>query len=230
MSSRPGGAISRRRLHFFLLLDCSGSMAADGKIQALNTAVREMLPHLRTVARDNPHADLVFRAMAFSSGARWIIQQPTAVDAVVWTDVSAGGYTDLGAALQLLAREVRVPPMEQHCFPPAMVLVSDGRPTDDFSRGLQQVLAEPFGAQALRVAVAIGRDAEREVLQAFQGVEGSEPLMAHNAEQLVRMIRLASTVATRAASEVVSPEAVHWPAWPPPRPPGAAGDSKELVW
>ena len=59
MEMRPGALTGRRALHFFLLMDCSGSMAADGKMQALNTAVREMLPHLELVSAQNPHAQLL---------------------------------------------------------------------------------------------------------------------------------------------------------------------------
>ncbi len=46
MDQRPGGAMARRELHFIWLLDTSGSMNADGKIQALNVAIRETIPQL----------------------------------------------------------------------------------------------------------------------------------------------------------------------------------------
>lgn len=39
--------VSRKPLHFFWIADTSGSMSVDGKIQTLNTAVREALPHMR---------------------------------------------------------------------------------------------------------------------------------------------------------------------------------------
>ncbi|MDW8300804.1 MAG: tellurium resistance protein, partial [Anaerolineae bacterium] len=39
MPSRPGGALANRPLHFFWVVDCSGSMAGD-KIQSLNTAAK----------------------------------------------------------------------------------------------------------------------------------------------------------------------------------------------
>ena len=71
MAGRPGASIGGERdLHFLLLADCSGSMANDGRIQALNVAIKEALPHLRAAAAENPHARLLFRAVAFSSGAR----------------------------------------------------------------------------------------------------------------------------------------------------------------
>lgn len=41
MNKRPGGEMATRPLHFIWIADCSGSMGIDGKIQALNNAIRE---------------------------------------------------------------------------------------------------------------------------------------------------------------------------------------------
>jgi hypothetical protein len=41
MAKRPGGELATRPLHFIWIADGSGSMAVDGKIQALNTAIRD---------------------------------------------------------------------------------------------------------------------------------------------------------------------------------------------
>jgi len=40
MSRRPGSELASRPLHFIWIADSSGSMEQDGKIQALNTAIR----------------------------------------------------------------------------------------------------------------------------------------------------------------------------------------------
>ena len=56
---------------------------------------------------------------------------------------------------------------------------------------------------AVRRAVGIGRDADLEVLERFIGSSGQGVLTANNPEQLVRMIRWASTHASRVASNLV---------------------------
>lgn len=222
MSVRPGAHLARRTLQFILLADCSGSMAADGKIRALNNAVREVLPHLADVAAENPHAELLFSAVVFSTGVRWHVDQPTPIKDVVWHDVTAGGYTDLGAALFAVAERLRPEGAGHRSLAPAIVLVSDGQPTDNFDAGLAALLAEPLGAAAARISVAIGRDADRAVLARFQG--GGEPLLAHNPEQLVRSIRWASTAVTRAASELAQPVGQFGPA------PWSISDAGEELW
>jgi uncharacterized protein YegL len=202
MTERPGSRLSARPLHFFIVADCSGSMAADGKMQALNNAIRETLPHLRDVASQNPHAEVLVRAIAFSTGARWHVERPTPVDVLDWEGLGCGGYTDLGAALDLLAQQLAPGVIEERALPPAVLLVSDGMPTDDYRPALGRLLDEPMGAHSVRMAVGIGRDADLEVLERFIGGTGTGALTANNPEQLVRMIRWASTHASRVASNL----------------------------
>jgi uncharacterized protein YegL len=200
MAERPGSVLAHRPLHFFIVADCSGSMAADGKMQALNTALRETLPHLIEVSRQNPHAEVLVRVLTFSSGARWHVAAPTPVEHILWRDLEAGGYTDFGAALELLRAELQVPPMQDRALPPAIVLISDGMPTDDYRPALQRLLDEPWGRRAVRMAVGIGRDADHDVLEQFIADAEVKPVTASNPEQLVRLIRWASVHAGRAAS------------------------------
>jgi uncharacterized protein YegL len=202
MGERPGAQLAARPLHFFVLADCSGSMAADGKMAALNTALRETLPHLVDVASQNPHAQVLVRVVRFATGAAWHIAEPTPVHTLRWEDLTCGGYTDLGAAFELLVPELRVPPMDERALPPALLLVSDGMPTDEYHAALERLLAEPMGAKAVRMAVGIGRDVDMAVLEQFCGDAEHGPVTANNPEQLVRMIRWASTHASRVASQL----------------------------
>ena len=75
---------SRRPLHLIWLADCSGSMSYGGKIQALNTAVREALPHLRRLADEQPDIELLVRAVRFGSGAEWHVAEPTPIERFEW--------------------------------------------------------------------------------------------------------------------------------------------------
>jgi uncharacterized protein YegL len=222
MAERPGSVLAGRPLHFFVLADCSGSMASDGKIAALNTALRETLPHLRVVAASNPHAEVLVRVVRFASGASWHIETPTRVDDVVWVDLDAAGYTDLGAGIDLIASQLDVPPMPARALPPVIVLVSDGQPTDDWAGALERLESRPWGAHAVRMAVGIGRDADPDVLAAFIGDADLPTVTASNPEQLVAMIRWASVHASRVASTV-------GPAGSTLTVPAANGTS-EMVW
>src|SRR5271167_3124745 len=166
--NRPGGKLISRPLHFFWIVDCSGSISGS-KIHELNYAIRTALPEMQTVARENPNAEVKVRAVKFSDSAEWHVSQPTPVENFTWTDVTASGVTCMGSALSLVAEQLKMPPMEQRALPPAIVLVSDCQPTDDFGGGLSALIDQPWGRKAVRLAIAIGGDADLDVLQKFIG-------------------------------------------------------------
>ena len=60
------------------------------------------------------------------------------------------------------------------------------------------------GQKAVRLAIAIGGDADLDVLLKFIGNPEIKPLTARNPEDLVRFIRWASTVAIKQASSPVT--------------------------
>ena len=204
MAKRPGGELATRPLHFIWIADCSGSMETDGKIQSLNNAIRETLPHMQTVADENPNAEVLVRALKFSTGAQWHVSQPTPVADFKWVDLQTNGVTDLGRALNMLAEQMRIPPMSDRALPPVLVLISDGCPTDDFQQGLQALMNEQWGRKAVRIAIAIGEDADTDVLQKFIGHPEMQPLQANNPEELVRHIKWVSTAVLKAASSPAS--------------------------
>lgn len=200
MSFRPGARLERRPLHVVFVLDVSGSMAEDGKIEALNAAVAGTLPHLVELAERNPFAEMLVRAIVFSDGARWHLADPVPVEEVIWRQVSAGGFTDLGAALSLLSESLAVPPMPERALPPVLVLISDGRPTDDVEAGLARLLTTPWGRRAVRLAVAVGSDVDLDVLQDFIDDPHVAPFTARDPEQLAYLVRFATVAASRLAT------------------------------
>lgn len=234
MSKLPGGALASRPLHFIWIADCSGSMGIDGKIQALNNAIREAIPHMQQVAAENPNAQVLVRALAFSNGARWHVSQPSPIAEFRWNDLKAEGVTDMGKALTMLADQLSPDNMPGRALPPVLVLISDGQPTDNFDAGLKTLLDQPWGKKAVRIAIAIGEDADTDVLQKFIGHPEFKPLQANNAETLVRYIKWASTEVLKSASSPASqtldttPTAnVPLPAAPDPATPL---DSADDVW
>lgn len=201
MSKLPGEGLAHRPLHFIWICDCSGSMGVDGKIQSLNNAIKEAIPHMQSVANENPSADVLVRSVKFSNGAQWHIATPVKVSDFRWQDLTAEGITDMGKALRLVADQLKVPPMQDRALPPVLVLISDGQPTDDFKGGLKELKAQQWGIKAVRIAIAIGDDADLQVLQEFVGTNEIPVLRANNPEALVRYIRWVSTAVLKSASQ-----------------------------
>jgi len=190
-----GEKVSSRPLKFFWLLDVSGSMSMDGKITSLNEAIRTCIQPMQEVAKANPRAQMFVRAIKFGSTASWHINQDTPVDNFTWENLTASGETAMGAALELLSKEITESKMPDRCIPPVFVLVTDGQPTDNFDQGLKKLLDEPWGVKAVRIAIGIGKDANMSVLEKFcSNSKEIPPLNANNATDLVNYIRWASTV------------------------------------
>jgi uncharacterized protein YegL len=100
---RPGGELAARPLDFFWICDRSGSMSLNGKIQSLNAAIHESLPHMREVAAQNPFARIRVRSLAFSHGASW---HPTAAPVLLeefrWQDLEADAVVGGKAAADVI--------------------------------------------------------------------------------------------------------------------------------
>jgi uncharacterized protein YegL len=199
MLDRPGGEVSSRPIHFIWITDCSGSMQGE-KISALNTAIRNSIPEMKKVADDNAQAKVLVRAISFSDTAKWHISQPTEIDQFQWVDLIADGPTSMGQALKMVAEQMKMPPMTDRGLPPVLVLITDGEPTDDFKSGLKALMSEPWGKKSVRIGIAIGGDANLEVIQEFIGNPEIKPLQANNAQTLVAYIRWASTAVLKSAS------------------------------
>lgn len=199
----PGGALANRPLHFFWMVDCSSSMAGD-RIGAVNHAIQECIEPMREEAAGNPNAQLYIHTLKFASGASWVTAEPVPIEEFAWEDVEANGITDMGKAFELLAGQLSMPPMPARALPPVIVLLTDGYPTDDWKRPLEKLLKMPWGKKAVKVAIAIGKDAERSVLEAFTG-NPEAVLDAGNPEVLTHFIKWASTVASAVSNPTSNP-------------------------
>ena len=100
----------------------------------------------------------------------------------------------MGQAFDLLAEQLSMPPMPSRALPPVIVLLSDGQPTDNYKPSLERLLKLPWAKKSVRIAIAIGDDADLDVLEKF--TRNKElVLKAGNPSRLAKLIRWASTVA-----------------------------------
>jgi len=218
----------RRQLQVILALDCSGSMQGD-RIASLNYALRTTLPELRKVAEENPEIDVRLRVLRFSTEAQWHVADPVPVADARWSDLTAGGETSMGAAFRLIGEALTAMPGRQ--LPPVVVLASDGYPTDDFEAGLDAFFASDHAAAAIRLAIAIGGEADMEVLERFIRHPSLKPLRANNASDLVRHIKWATTAPVKTASSPTNaPDPLATLAQRTAQEAAHAPDVSELIW
>ncbi len=158
---------------FIPLLDCSGNMMGE-KAARLNAAMEELMDELKGI--DDAEIDLAIRVapMLFSRGAEWAVsEKPVAVSDFFWCPPYVHGSADVGAALKTLSEKL-APESEGGWMPrggefPVLVLFSSVPSTDEYRFELDRLRENRWYRHALKLAVAIGADADREMLTAFAG-------------------------------------------------------------
>ena len=195
-------SVPRRTMTLFFVIDTSGSMIGN-KIGAVNDAVENVLPMLDEISASNPDAEIKVAALEFSSGCNWLYDEPKLASEFVWQDVTASGLTSLGAAcLELNSKLSRNGFMQtpSGSFAPAIILLSDGGPTDDFHGGLSKLKANNWFKNAIKIAIAIGDDADKDVLTQFTGTNEAV-FTVHNIEALKQIIRVVAVTSSQIGSK-----------------------------
>jgi uncharacterized protein YegL len=197
----PGGGIARRPLHCFILADCSGSMKGE-KMQALNFAIADMLPHLAAWERDQEQAAVFVRVIAFATEPTWHVAEPTSPASLRWSPLASveRGLTNMAPVFEMVAEALSPGQLERRALRPAVLLVTDGLPTDPperFDSALETLVSGRAGRAALRLAVAIGRDAKSEALTRFIGDPSVPVLVADNTDEIAERLVVASLAVSR---------------------------------
>jgi uncharacterized protein YegL len=124
-----------------------------------------------------------------------------------WQDLTAAGMTSFGAACNELNKKLSrtngwmSEPTGTRA--PAIILLSDGEPTDDWSHALEKLKGNRWFNVACKIAIAIGDDANKDVLKEFTGnIECV--ITVHDVEQLKKIIRTVSVTASMVNSKSAS--------------------------
>lgn len=191
-----------KKLPVLLLLDVSTSMYGE-KIDALHLAVTNMVQ----ACYDARVREIEICISIITFGAKGaVLHLPyTPVKNIVETGIpkfKADGNTPMGAAIQL-AKEIiedrdKTP---SNIYRPAVVLLSDGEPTDKTTQPMHDFLHEGRSAKCQCFAVAIGSTADTTLLKSFCSAD-ENMLYADNASDIVDAFKTISmSVSKRASSK-----------------------------
>ncbi len=194
--------VPRRTMVLFFVVDCSGSMSGS-KIGTVNTAIEEVIPELKDISESNADAQIKIATLQFSTGARWNESSPVPAEVFRWNYLDANGLTDLGEACQQLNEKLSRNAFMSDTtgsFAPAIFLLSDGAPTDNYRHGLEKLKKNNWFKKAIKVAVAIGDDANTTILAEFTGNVESV-ITVHSPEALKKWIQFVSVRASEIGSK-----------------------------
>lgn len=197
-------AATARPLPVLVLADTSGSMSVDGKIEALNTALSEMIDTF--VEEDEGKAEIHVGIITFGIRAR-IHQEPAPASKVVFQALPADGSTPMGGAFDLVRELIEDrEKISGRAYTPTIVLVSDGQPNDAWESALDRLLESERARKAQRFALGIGEDADAAVLRRFLNDPEGRVYGASDARQIKTFFR-AVTMSMCSRSRSVNPNA-----------------------
>lgn len=169
-------------LPVILLLDRSGSMSGE-KISTLNSAVNDMIQSFKTAGQGEVEINLGI--ISFGDGGASYDLQLQPVAGISNMSLQANGGTPMGMALRMakdLIEDKEIIPSKG--YRPAVVLVSDGEPNDDWEQPMNNFIGDGRSSKCERFAMAIGTSQEDPVLNKFLSGTENKVFLASDASKI----------------------------------------------
>jgi len=181
-----------RPLPVIVLADTSGSMSVDGKIEALNKGLKDMISSFASESR--LRAEIQVSVITFGgSQAELNLPLTPAHQLQSFTPLVADGMTPLGGALSLVCEMIEdKDSIPSRAYKPVIVLVSASLVNGERS------------SKATRLAMAIGADSDEIMLGDFTNDPEAPLFHAENARDIHRFFR-AVTMSVSARSQSATP-------------------------
>ena len=198
---------SRRTLNLFLMVDISASMSGE-KIAAVNDAMRNVMPIVSEIGESNPDAEIKVSVLTFNHVVTWLTKEPVCASQFQWQDQKADGCTAMGGACEELNGKLS----HKHGFlksasgsyAPVIIMLSDGQPTDEFTPAMNRLKENAWFKHSTRLAIAIGNDADIEVLKEFTG-NAELVFRVHNIDALktaIKVLVISSSMVSSQSSSI----------------------------
>ncbi len=156
---------TQKILNIFFIVDVSGSMRFEGRIEAVNEAFTRMIPALRQIQLDSiSEFELRIAIMTFDQYARWIVAPTPIMEynheqivASQWVTYFSEAFKTLGEVMTSKAYMAHSGKIAE----PYIMFMTDGFPTEDdiYQPALDELKENGWFKNSRRFAVLIGKDA-----------------------------------------------------------------------
>lgn len=204
MSLKKFAVAKARALPVIILADTSGSMSVGGKIAALNEAVQNMVSTFRQESARQ--AEIQVGLITFGGDkAEMHLPLAKASEIEAMQPLDAIGRTPMGHAFELATEVLEDKELiTSRDYRPVLILLSDGIPTDNWKDGLARLTTSERGRKTSRFSMAIGAEANIDVLEAFNNDLEAPVFKANEARDIHRFFR-AVTMSVTARSQSRTP-------------------------
>lgn len=154
-----------------LLLDTSGSMIGT-KIDTLNDAVKQMLNSFKKAETRETFIKLAIITFGYC-GVKLHTELSEVSKIENLEELSADGNTPMGTALRMAKQMIEDKEIfKGRDYRPAVILISDGEPNDSWQEPMEDFISTGRSSKCDRLAMAIGEDANKDILNKF--IKGTE--------------------------------------------------------
>jgi uncharacterized protein YegL len=155
-----------RPLPVIVAVDRSGSMSTDGKIDALNLALKDFIASIKD--EDSAKAEIQVALFSFGTGGATYDLPLTSINNATPKTYSADGNTPMGQAFKMMKDLIEDKnAIPSRSYKPTIVLLTDGHPNDEWQSSIYKLINDGRSAKAFRIAMAIGDDADKDMLSKF---------------------------------------------------------------
>lgn len=197
-----------RPLPVIVAIDRSGSMSRNGKIDALNMALRDFI---RSLKEEESEVDIKISLFSFG-GDNAICELPLTSVNEIDPDTylfQAHGRTPMGQVFTMIKEMIEDRNIvTSRSYKPTLVLLTDGIPTDDYKKPLEKLINNGRSQKSFRIAMAIGDDADKNMLSAF--VSSPELLIsgdqARDIKKFFRFVTMSVTARMKSQTPDVLPK------------------------
>ena len=201
-----------RPLPVIIAVDRSGSMSAEGKIDALNIALKDFIDSIKD--EDSAKAEIQIALFSFGDDNATCDLSLIAIDNAAFQTYRASGRTPMGKAFKLMKELVedrnQIP---SRSYKPTIVLLTDGQPNDEWQSPMYELINNGRSAKTFRIAMAIGDDADKDMLSKF--VSNPEYLItgesARDIRKFFRFVTMSVTQRMRSQSPDMLQQSIQMP-------------------
>ena len=196
------GKTPRKVLPVFYVLDTSGSMEGE-RIAALNKAMGETTWALSQQAEKNADALVKIAVLEFNSDCQWVQPEgPEDMEDFIWSDLSAGGMTDIGRALKELDDKLSPDKFLQSdtgmCLP-VIIFMTDGFATDNYKEALEQIRKNKWFVHGTKVGFAIGDNPDIAMIADVVG-DSAAVIYTEDMEKFASQLKFVTATASQLCS------------------------------
>lgn len=176
--------------NIIFVVDASDSMQG-AKIGTVNSAIEELVPEIQDIAETNGDAEIGVNVLKISDSVRWLYKGICSAGEFKWHNIHAGGSRNIGMALNELNRQMSYEGFfveNKNYFKPIVFFLTDGSSEDDYREPLELLKQNYFFNRAIRIGVAIGRDADRSFLTEFTDC-ADRVITVHTPEAILKTIQ-----------------------------------------